>query len=174
MLNGRAEPAIAASRGGAACSRRGERRVFSPEVSELHHSAIMDASFLGRAIVLWCAIIPLAVFNGILREKVLARWMRPEAARRLSGLSLSALVLLFAVATVTWVPASGCAEYWMVGVLWLVLTVAFEFLFGRFVGKKSYAELIGAYCFRDGDIWPVVLGVVVIAPVAAAWMRDLC
>ena len=50
----------------------------------------------------------------------------------------------------------------------VTLTVAFEFFFGRVVAKKSWQELLRAYRFENGDIWPLVLMAVTVSPVAAA------
>ena len=55
-----------------------------------------------------------------------------------------------------------------IGVLWLGLTLAFEFTFGRFVQHKSWIELLEAYAFKEGNLWPLVLVVVLLAPLAAA------
>jgi hypothetical protein len=39
------------------------------------------------------------------------------------------------------------------------------------VQHKSWAELLQAYTFRDGNIWPLVLLVTVLAPVLAWRLR---
>jgi hypothetical protein len=54
------------------------------------------------------------------------------------------------------------------GGVWLVLTVAFEFVFGRLVMGKSWSALLGAYTFEGGNLWPLVLAVVLLAPPLAA------
>ncbi len=57
-----------------------------------------------------------------------------------------------------------------VGLGWLVLTLIFEFGFGLLRGK-SLPELLQAYTFTDGNLWPVVLVVTVFAPWLAARLR---
>ena len=54
---------------------------------------------------------------------------------------------------------------------WLALTIAFEFAFGRLVAKRSWDELFQSYRFEGGDLWPVVLVIVAIAPLLAAKLR---
>jgi len=124
-----------------------------------------------RILLLWAAIIPMAIANGILRDAVLVRSFGQNRARTISGLSLSALILTWIVLTIPWVPLPSLMQYAGVGLLWLTLTVAFEFFFGRVVAKKSWQELLRAYRFENGDIWPVVLMVVTVSPVAAAALR---
>ena len=124
-----------------------------------------------RILLLWAAIIPMAIANGILRDAVLVSSLGQKRARTVSGLSLSAVILAWTILTIPWVPLPGLAQYAGVGLLWLALTVAFEFFFGRIVAKKSWKELLRAYRFENGDIWPLVLMAVTVSPVAAAALR---
>lgn len=128
---------------------------------------------IARALILWLAIIPLAVANGVLREKLLRPHLGAVRARTLSGLLLMALVLGFAVATIGWLPRTTEARYLAVGGAWLVWTIAFEFGFGRLVARSSWRDLIGAYRFRDGNIWPLVLVAIALSPWLAALVRHL-
>lgn len=124
-----------------------------------------------RLLLLWAAIIPMAIANGILRDTVLVGTLGPKRARTVSGLILSAVILGWTLLTVPWVPLPGHLHYAGVGLAWLTLTVAFEFLFGRFVARKSWPELLRAYRFENGDIWPLVLATVAVSPMAAAALR---
>ena len=126
-----------------------------------------------KILLLWAAIIPMAIANGILRDTVLVRAYGQKRARTVSGLSLSGVILAWAFLTIPWIPFPAITHYAGVGLLWLALTVAFEFLFGRFVARKSWPELLRAYRFEDGDIWPLVLAVVALAPAAAAALRTV-
>ena len=126
-----------------------------------------------RILLLWAAIIPMAIANGMFRDTVLVRMFGQKRARTFSGLSLSAVILAWTILTIPWIPLPGPRPYLGVGLLWLALTVAFEFLFGRLVAKKSWQELLRAYRFEGGDIWPMVLFVVAASPVAAAELRLL-
>ena len=48
-----------------------------------------------------------------------------------------------------------------------------EFSFGHFIQGKPWPQLLEAYTFKDGNIWPIVLLVTVMAPYIAAKMRGL-
>ncbi len=124
-----------------------------------------------RILLLWAAIIPMAIANGILRDAVLVSSLGQKRARTVSGLSLSTLIMAWTILTIPWLPLPGLMQYAGVGLLWLTLTVAFEFFFGRVVAKKSWQELLRAYRFENGDIWPLVLMAVAVSPVAAALLR---
>ena len=124
-----------------------------------------------RILLLWAAIIPMAIANGILRDAVLVSSLGQKRARTVSGLSLSTLIMAWTILTIPWLPLPGLMQYAGVGLLWLTLTVLFEFFFGRIVARKSWQELLRAYRFENGDIWPLVLMAVTVSPVAAAALR---
>ena len=54
-----------------------------------------------------------------------------------------------------------------------MLTLVFEFSFGRLAQHKTWAELMEAYTFKGGNIWPLVLVATFIAPWLAARVRGL-
>jgi hypothetical protein len=101
--------------------------------------------------------------------KILSR----SAAFTTSGLLLIACVLIIALLSIKWLGQLSFAQYAGVGLLWLVLTLAFEFGFGLLVRGESLASLLEAYRFREGNIWPMVLVVVAVAPAFAAYVRGL-
>lgn len=117
-----------------------------------------------KALALWIAILVLAIANGALREAVLVPCFGTPAATFASGLLLSAAVFLVAFAGSRWYgPPLGACRAWVVGTSWLALTIVFEFSFGRWQGK-SWDELLAAYTFADGNLWLVVLAVVLVSP----------
>lgn len=126
----------------------------------------------GRILLVWAAIIPFAIGNGILRDAVLGRLVAAGAARALSGVLLSAIILAWTFAMYRWLGSPRGRAALAVGAVWLALTVAFEFGFGRLVAKHSWEELLRPYRFAGGDLWPVVLLVVAVSPgLASAILR---
>ncbi|HEX9183050.1 MAG TPA: hypothetical protein VF876_07295 [Burkholderiales bacterium] len=113
----------------------------------------------------------MAIANGALREAVLIPSLGKPGGLVLSGVLLSALVILVAYGLVRVSKGVTVSQGFLVGVLWLGLTLAFEFAFGRFVQHQTWAQLLEAYAFKDGNLWPVVLAVTLLAPPAAALFR---
>ncbi|MBL8446270.1 MAG: hypothetical protein JNJ44_02530, partial [Zoogloeaceae bacterium] len=60
---------------------------------------------------------------------------------------------------------------WQVGIGWLASTVVFEFGMGRWVLGKPWSDLLAAYTFTDGNLWPLVLLTVLLAPPGLARRR---
>ncbi len=117
-----------------------------------------------KASLIWFLILVLAILNGIVREAVLDTFLPPKTSLFLSGLLLSALILFIAYWTLPWCGSLRRFDRWRIGCYWLILTVAFEFSFGRLVAQKPWPELFAQYRFEGGNIWPLVLVVVLLAP----------
>jgi hypothetical protein len=123
------------------------------------------------SILTWLLILALAIANGTLRETVLIPALGRTAGLFLSGILLSCLIALVAYAFVRTCQPLTAAQGLLLGAIWLCLTVVFEFGFGSLVQHKSWGEMMDAYTFEDGNIWPVVLLVTFLAPAVAAWLR---
>ncbi|MGY6275636.1 hypothetical protein [Methylomonas sp. MgM2] len=126
-----------------------------------------------KAGVLWAAILVLAILNGLLRERVLIPSLGSFAGFVASGAILSMCIFFTAFAAAPWYGPLVSRQWLWVGLFWLLLTLMFEFGFGRFAQHKSWVELLEAYCFRGGNIWPLVLVVTALAPWLAAKVRGL-
>lgn len=123
-----------------------------------------------KALVVWVAILALAIVNGVLREAVLAPVLGTVAGLIVSGLLLCSLILIVAYLFVPWLNVRGSGQLLLVGFGWLGLTLIFEFSFGLMQGK-SLAEVLEAYTFKGGNLWPLVLMVTTMAPWIATRLR---
>ncbi|MFL5511490.1 MAG: hypothetical protein ACJ8CN_03520, partial [Gemmatimonadales bacterium] len=120
-----------------------------------------------RALAIWFGILILANINGAVREFWLIPALGPTLGRALSTILLSALVFLVGWLSITWIAPPTARDAVLVGGLWLILTLAFEFLVGHYVFHKRWAELTEDYHVLRGRIWPLVLLVVLFAPLWA-------
>ena len=128
---------------------------------------------LGRAVVVWLGILVLASLNGAVRDLVLAPRMGDTLARALSTITLSALVLLVTWYTVTWIGPHTIRGALLVGLLWLLLTLAFEFLGGHYLFHKPWSALLADYDLRRGRIWIMVLVITFAAPLWLGRLRGV-
>jgi hypothetical protein len=117
--------------------------------------------------VAWLGGILIGVGNGVAREVTVTRVMSEQRAHQLSCVSaLGAFAAYFRALQFRW-PLQGRNEALTIGGLWLALTTAFEFCFGRLVAKKSWSELTADYNLTRGRLWPVVLAGIAIGPEVA-------
>jgi hypothetical protein len=128
---------------------------------------------IGRTLAIWLGILLLANLNGAIREVWLIPTLGQTAGRALSTLVLSALVLVVTWLAIGWIRPATPQDALIIGMLWLALTLAFEFLVGHYVFRKPWGELTQDYDVTRGRIWPLVLVMVLFAPLWAARIRKL-
>ena len=124
-----------------------------------------------RAALIWFALLTVAILNGAFREAVLIPRISKAAAHAISTLLLCSFIVVLAWSAIGWVGPRSLREAWVVGTLWLGLTLAFEFLAGHYLFHKAWAELLADYNLFAGRIWILVLVVTLTSPVAAFIQR---
>jgi len=117
-----------------------------------------------REVVAWLPGIPIAIANGILREVVYKARLDDLQAHQLSVVSFILLFGVYVWLVLPWLKLSTRAQAAHVGLLWLVLTVAFEFLFGHYAMGHSLKTLLHDYNIASGRLWILVLLWIAIAP----------
>lgn len=126
-----------------------------------------------RSLAVWLAIILAETLHGVARAIFLQPQMGDLRARQIGVLTGSLIILAIAVATVRWMGAATRKQLLAVGLLWLVLTLAFEFALGRFVMGFSYERLWSDYNPAQGGFLAAGMVVLALAPLLAARIRRL-
>ena len=130
-------------------------------------------SLLLKTIGIWLIIVILAILNGAIREKLLTPNIGSSIALPVSGLLLSILIVLAAFVTMPFFGSSESKRYILVGAIWFLLTLSFEFLFGHFVTGKSWHEIIQVFNIMKGNLFIVALFTTLISPWLSAKLRGL-
>lgn len=123
-----------------------------------------------KAVVVWFGILLLAMANGLFREAVLIPQLGAQAGLPLSGVLLSLLILLVAFLSLPWIKPGQSHACWRLGLVWLLMTLLFEFSFGWRQGKSAEA-LLAAYRLEGGNLWLLVLLTTLLAPRVALAVR---
>lgn len=105
----------------------------------------------------------IAVANGALREAVLMKWVNNLTAHQISTATLLLFFTLYIGSIIKRFIPHSSSQAIAVGVLWLVLTLSFEFGFGRWRGN-TWEKLFADYNIRQGRVWILVPIWVAIAP----------
>jgi hypothetical protein len=129
-------------------------------------------SVLAKAILMWLLLLVVMMGNGVLRVLVLQPRLGESLARQGACLSGIVLILVMTGLFMRRLGPFSRGELLKIGALWLVLTVAFEFLFGRFVTGASWEALLAEYDLTRGRLWPLVLSTTLIAPWLWSVVRD--
>ena len=112
----------------------------------------------------WTGMVMLAILNGVLRERAYGRFMRELISHQ-----ISTLVGLILFGVYIWVltgvfKIETSRQALLIGGMWLIMTVSFEFGFGHYIMKHSWGKLIHDYNIFDGRVWLLILIWTAIAP----------
>ncbi len=124
-----------------------------------------------RYVSAWVPMVVIAVANGAVREAWYGKRLSEPRAHQIStasGLLLFGAYIWFIIRF--WPPESS-KDALGVGLIWLVLTVAFEFLFGHYVARHSWSRLLYDYNLLAGRVWVLVLIWIAIAPYVFLWLQ---
>ncbi len=124
-----------------------------------------------RYFLAWIPGIPIAIGNGSLREFAVRRYVGELAAHQISVVTVILLFGLYVWFVLPWLKLSSGAEAVRVGLTWLVLTVAFEFVFGHYAMGHPWAALLHDYNVLRGRLWVLVLAWTTLAPYVCWWLR---
>lgn len=112
----------------------------------------------------WLAMLAVSIANGALRDFSYGRQMSELSAHQLStltGILLLGIVIRFYLHRR---PPGTNRQAATVGLGWMLLTVAFEFLFFHYVGGHSWAALLANYRIDQGRLWVLILLWIALAP----------
>lgn len=99
----------------------------------------------------------IAIANGVLRETTYGRRLDSLHAHQASTLAAILLFGVYISAVLSALRLESPAQAIRVGIFWVVLTVAFEFLFGHFVAGHPWSRLLADYDLLAGRVWLLVL-----------------
>ncbi len=111
-----------------------------------------------HALGIWFIFLIFAVFNGMIRNIFLEPILGTYPAHLIAVAALSGFVL---VVTYIFIRHSRLKipafDLYLIGLMWAIITVLFEFGFGHYVMGNSWEELLADYNIARGRLWVVVL-----------------
>lgn len=131
--------------------------------------------FLWLGVSVWLLMPIGAIANGAVRDLLLAPWLGTRLAE-IAGVVMLLVFIYAMTAIFLWSAGGGRRPWdlWALGVLWMVLTIAFEALFFGLVMGVPASELVAAYDLLEGELWPlVVIGVLLAPPLVDSGLRRL-
>jgi hypothetical protein len=112
----------------------------------------------------WLLMPIIGIINGTIRQYGYTNALGDLRAHQVSTLTGIILFGLYVWAlTLLWKIRSS-AEAIAIGLIWLILTAAFEFLFGHYIMKHPWSRLIHDYNIFEGRLWVLVLVWITVAP----------
>jgi len=119
---------------------------------------------LARAAVIWFGIVLAAILNGTVRDLLLVPRLGDLVARAISCLTLTSAILLVTWISLPWIRPASMSDAWRIGLMWLAMTLIFEFGAGHYLFGTPWPSLLGDYNLLAGRLWVLVLIATLAAP----------
>jgi hypothetical protein len=117
-----------------------------------------------KYLLAWLGLPVIGIVNGAIRQFLYRDALGDLAAHQLSTVTGILLFGLYIWLLSRWWPLPSARAAITVGLLWLVLTIGFEFIFGHYVVGNSWERLLADYNLLAGRVWVLVLIWITIAP----------
>jgi hypothetical protein len=114
----------------------------------------MESKFIIVTFGTWFLFMVLAIINAIIREAMYTSFLDELRAHQLSTFTL---MTIFFIGTLLILRFSGLnlttQEAILMGTIWVIMTICFEFLAGHYAFGNSWNHLIADYNILKGRIW---------------------
>ncbi|QCU91160.1 hypothetical protein FE785_07960 [Thiomicrorhabdus sediminis] len=120
----------------------------------------------------WFGLVVLAILNGTIRVKGYAQFTSELTAHQLSTLILVVLMGIYIYILTGVFPLDSSQQALLIGGIWLVMTVMFEFIFGHYVMGNAWSVLFHDYNVFEGRVWLIVLVWALLAPYVMYQLRS--
>jgi len=111
----------------------------------------------------WLPMVLIAVINGTARDLWYKKYVGELKAHQISTITLIILFGFYIHFIIAKFPPSSGKQALYIGLLWLILTLIFEFGLGRLRGN-SWSTLLDDYNIIRGRLWVLILIWTALAP----------
>lgn len=125
----------------------------------------MELKFVLITVGTWLLFMMIAIINAIIREGVFSSFLNELRAHQLSTVTLMALFIMvsYLVFRFTEIQLTD-QQAFLMGTIWILLTICFEFLAGHYIFNNPWEKLIADYNILKGRIWILIPLTTFIAP----------
>jgi hypothetical protein len=114
--------------------------------------------------IAWLPMPIIGIINGIIRQYGYSNAMGELRAHQVSTVTGIVLFGFYVwILSLRW-KIRSFAEAIAIGLIWLILTIVFEFLFGHYVAGHPWSKLLHDYNIFEGRLWVLVLLWITLAP----------
>jgi hypothetical protein len=117
-----------------------------------------------RYVLAWFPMLALAIANGALRQLTFGKYLSELHAHQLSTVTGSVILGVFIWIVIRFWPPVSSRQAVSIGLLWVMLTIAFESGMGRMVMHRPWSQLFHDYNLAAGRVWPLLLIWIAVAP----------
>lgn len=122
-------------------------------------------TFLARSFAVWLIIIAAETINGAMREIFVVPVVGIHLAKQISFASAIVLITVITLYFIQWIGATELRGLLVVGLLWAVLTFAFEVILSMGVAGLNWAKIIADFNPLSGGLMSYGLAYLLVIPV---------
>lgn len=108
-----------------------------------------------KYLLLWFPMLLIAILNGAARDLWYSKYLEVETGKQLSTITLIVFFSFYFFFVFKVFPPQTTFKVLSVGLLWMLLTLIFEFGFGLYRGH-SWQFLLSEYNILRGKLWILV------------------
>jgi hypothetical protein len=127
---------------------------------------------LARAIGIWLTLIAVESIHGVMRRLFLEPQLGDLRARQVSVFTGAVLIAAVFWFTLKWLGPQPARRWWIFGLFWLAMTLAFEIGLGRATGM-SWDRIVSDFDPRRGGLLAFGMLVILVGPRFLAQRRAL-
>jgi hypothetical protein len=125
----------------------------------------MDSKLIILTIGTWFLFMICAIINAIIRNEIYKPLIGDLRAHQLSTIIFIATILIITYFVFRYSQIElTTQQIYIIGTIWLLATICFEFLAGHYVFGNSWDKLLADYNILKGRIWSFVLITILFAP----------
>lgn len=114
---------------------------------------------------MWLVFLLIAFLLGTVRELLITPWIGQRDGRIIGTVVTTAAMLAVMAVFVRRVRGSRQAgDFWLIGAMWMVMTVAFELLFFHFVAGEPWHRVLADYNILRGRTWVLIPLLLLLGP----------
>ena len=110
-----------------------------------------------RTIIIWFLLMILAIGNAGIRTSIFTPKYGESTGHVISTILLCLIIFIVTWFSIGWINPPSARAAFFIGLIWFVMTVAFEFLAGHYLFGNSWDKLFADYNVLKGRIWSLVL-----------------
>jgi hypothetical protein len=127
---------------------------------------------LWKYTLLWFGLAFIAVINGALRNNIYSKALIDLRAHQISTIFLVVFIGIYTWAFTQLWELESAGQALLVGLIWISITIVFEFIFAHYVVKKTWSTLFHDYNILKGRIWLLVPLWTFFAPVTFFYLNS--
>ena len=126
---------------------------------------------LTRSFLVWLLMMAAESVHGALRTFLLVPYVGDFRARQIGAIAGSAIILALAYLFIEWIGEKDTGALLIVGLMWLVMTLAFEFTLGRFALGYDWQRILEDYDVSKGGLLLFGVTFMALSPLVASALR---